>query len=123
MGDNWVGNFRYEFFVVSIPIDKKSAAGRFGPPNLTGPYVLFFRFFLINSCRPGAILEKQREHPGGIVIIIPRSGVHPLQPAAASWRDASDRRSEPDFTRTGDQDDVSMDKPNSLKLGIYFLFI
>ena len=111
-----MGNFRYEFFVFSIPIDKKNAAGRFGPPNLTGPYVLFFRVFLINSYRPGAILEKKNENPGGLVIIIPRSGVHPRQPAAARWRDASDRRSEPDFTRTGDQDDVSMHKTNSLKL-------
>ena len=40
----------------------------------------------------------------------------PPEPAGARWRDASDRRSEPDFTRTGDQDDVSMDKPNSLKI-------
>ena len=112
----WTPEFDTNSLLFLLPQGGKSAAGRFGPPNLTGQYVLFFRLFLINSCRPGAILEKQNENPGGFVIIIRRSSVHPRQPAAARWRVPSDRRSEPDFTRTGDQDDVSMDKPNSLKL-------
>ena len=65
---------------------------------------------------------QKKENPAGVsdynTLILEFTYGSPLEPAGARGRVASDRRSEPDFTRTGDQDDVSMDKPNSLKLSI-----
>ena len=49
-----------------------------------------------------------------ILLIIPRSWD---ALAAIRLRVAVDRRSEPDFTRAGDQDDGSMHKTSSLKPG------
>ena len=61
----WTPEFGTNSLLFLFPHRCTSAAGRFGPPNLTGLYVLCFRVVLINSSRPGAILEKKGENTAG----------------------------------------------------------
>ena len=66
----WTPEFDTNSLHFLLPQCGKSAAGRFGLPNLTGQYVFLFCFFLTKACRPGAILETKRANIQEVKVII-----------------------------------------------------